>query len=516
MFDQLMAPFDLPRQAAYNLVRGAGRFATGQGAERDLAQMAPGGIGALMAALLGPGAGLLAAGGAQGLGMAADPDAFRAADPSDLVAGLKDMGVPGADPNSMWQTGLAQVATDPLMQYGAYGAIKNWPRGMPRAAEPPMSQSMRPGPNPNALYLGEEQQMLQNAMERGWAGQGQGTGGVPPVPPGVGPQAGQVQMGGVPPYDPMAMIQADATSSAASEAAGLANQAADVRLNKLKAEPSDLDARQLRLHNRSLLAQQQNAMNVDEGRLTGRMDSLSKIYPDMLQDAGEPGMAPGQALLERLGLADEMRSVNTTRGAMRRRAIGNPFGGPINEYNMAPEHQNVIHDAMRDSQVMDHLGQQGMLSMPDEALTQYYTAANKLPTELGEMANPMMDQLGMLQEGQMGRGQVSELMRALQGRGIPVNQEMMMQRGMQQRLETASENLFSGSITPDAMAQKLTSMGIPQQAIPGLTREFSTMAQEVEQMSLLATSEAENDAFSEYMYSQIQKGSKLLQPYMWG
>lgn len=118
MLDTILAPFDFPRQAAYNLAGGAHKLLTGQGDARSMAAMGPGVTGALMTALMGPGAGVLAAGGMQGLGKLFAPDTFEAQTPADLVDLL------GGDRESWLQTTGAHLATDPLSYLGAFEAAR--------------------------------------------------------------------------------------------------------------------------------------------------------------------------------------------------------------------------------------------------------------------------------------------------------------------------------------------------------------------------------------------------------
>lgn len=134
MLEELLAPFDWPRQAAYNFAGGLGKLASGQADSRTLRSMMPGASGALLAALLGPGAGIATAGAAQGLGMMTDEDTFKAATPADLARSL------GGDPESWWQTTGAHLATDPLMALGAVGVGKSMrlPKGWKKPSNLPV------------------------------------------------------------------------------------------------------------------------------------------------------------------------------------------------------------------------------------------------------------------------------------------------------------------------------------------------------------------------------------------
>lgn len=124
----LLAPFDYPRQSAYNLARGMGKIGSGEADMGTLASMAPGAAGALLTALLGPGAGVLGAGALQGLGQMVAPDTFEAPTAADLVGSL------GGDPESLLQTLPAHIATDPLSYLGV-GAGYKAAQGMGQASE---------------------------------------------------------------------------------------------------------------------------------------------------------------------------------------------------------------------------------------------------------------------------------------------------------------------------------------------------------------------------------------------
>ncbi len=109
----LLAPLDYPRQAAANLVRGAGRFVDGEGTAQDALGMLPGAAGLLAAPLLSPLGGAALAGGLQGLGQLSGMEAFNAPDPSALVEAL------GGDPESSVQGMAAALDSDPMTYAGA-------------------------------------------------------------------------------------------------------------------------------------------------------------------------------------------------------------------------------------------------------------------------------------------------------------------------------------------------------------------------------------------------------------
>lgn len=112
----LLAPLDYPRQALWNLLRGAGKLVSGEGSADDLLGALPGAIGAGVAAFnpLGLLGGALAGGAAQGLGKLTDSPAFEANTPGDLVESL------GGDRDSFLQNALVGIPTDPLTYAGGW------------------------------------------------------------------------------------------------------------------------------------------------------------------------------------------------------------------------------------------------------------------------------------------------------------------------------------------------------------------------------------------------------------
>lgn len=153
MLDAIGQLTDLPRQALYNMLgpavktaRRIGGFSDDKAGLQDLAGMAPGISGALMAALVGPGAGLLAAGGLQGLGNMAAPETFQSASPADLMAGL---GI--GDPDSALQTSAVSMATNPLSWYAAANAPRALNAARSRFNGPPETPPIDPYAKPPGL-----------------------------------------------------------------------------------------------------------------------------------------------------------------------------------------------------------------------------------------------------------------------------------------------------------------------------------------------------------------------------
>lgn len=104
---------DRPRQALYNFGQGAGELLSGQGGMTSLGRMIPGATGALLAAILGPAAGLLGGGLAQKIGSTIGGEAYDAPSAADLVALL------GGDPTDAMQVTGVNMATDPMNWLGA-------------------------------------------------------------------------------------------------------------------------------------------------------------------------------------------------------------------------------------------------------------------------------------------------------------------------------------------------------------------------------------------------------------
>src|SRR5262245_41586986 len=118
MLDTLLGPFDYPRQAAYNLGRSGSRFLEGTAGADDLRRAIPGLLGLGAGAIFGPLAGLGAGAALQGLSSYMAPETFAAPTAGDLVETL------GGDRDSMLQTTLAHLATDPLSYAGALGTYQ--------------------------------------------------------------------------------------------------------------------------------------------------------------------------------------------------------------------------------------------------------------------------------------------------------------------------------------------------------------------------------------------------------
>lgn len=137
---------DLPRQAVYNFGKGANDILSGNGSMESVGRMAPGAIGALLMALMGPGAAVLGSGAAQGLGNMIGGEDYAAPGVADLVDA---MGGDAADPFLM--TGV-NMATDPVnwlagsyaMRGGrtAMDAIRNGTKGFPHPLGPKASPLM--------------------------------------------------------------------------------------------------------------------------------------------------------------------------------------------------------------------------------------------------------------------------------------------------------------------------------------------------------------------------------------
>lgn len=490
MLDQLLAPLDYPRQAAYNLVRGGSRFLTGKGTAEDAAAMAPGGMGALLAALAGPGAGVLGAGAAQGLGMAAAPDTFGASSVADLM----QYATGEAPEDQSWAGNLLMhTITDPAMLYGigktaqGLGSLARGrgpqvsPQGTPAgdllAEQQAYTQGLRnqakplqpfaPAPLPVPVELTPEQIAAEQALGQKW-----GQGGMPPAnQPRFEPDAGlsERELN----RRIMQALEEDATASAAAETAA-PQQAA---IGSTARRPID---ESYRLYNMSL------------PQIEQEMQQLAPIYGDIVTDIGDPLKLPGSALLEKLGLTDELLRMRNVRGA--RLARDNPALKYKDLYGVTPEQQQVTGNTLYDAALVNDLEtySPGALALKEEQLTpirNFYadSLANSVDDELlwGDLIEaPLIEQLGNMRSGSMNRGQVSELLNALRGRGIPINEEPLLGQAVEGKAKAIFNEINALLMSKGDPIQFMVNAGIPPEVGAKLLPQFKNALQAVDDVAL--------------------------------